>query len=70
VPWDLVSGTTVTREGNVSGLTQVQSASFLTPQVGWVAGTLTRFSAASSRSYQRIVWTGDGGRTWRVLYTS
>lgn len=70
VPWDLVTGTTVTREGNVGGLTQAQSASFLSPQIGWVAGTLTRFSANSSRSYQRIVWTDDGGRTWHVLYTS
>ncbi len=69
VPWGLVTGTTLTREGNVGDLTQAQSASFLSPQLGWVAGTFTRFSARSSRSYRRIVWTDDGGRTWRVLYT-
>jgi Photosynthesis system II assembly factor YCF48 len=70
VPWALVTGTTVTREGNVGGLTQAQSASFLSPQLGWVAGTLTRFNGTSSRSYQRIVWTDNGGRAWHVLYTS
>ena len=70
VPWDLVSGTTLTREGNVGGLTQVQSASFMSPQLGWVAGTFTRLHGTSSHSYQRIVWTDDGGRSWRVLYTS
>ena len=70
VPWGLVTGTTLTREGTVSGLTQPQSASFLSPQLGWVAGTFTRFKGTSSRSYQRIVSTDDGGRTWRVVYVS
>jgi len=70
VPWGLVTGTTLTREGNVAGLTQPQSASFLSPQLGWVAGTFTRFGRTTTRVYQRIVWTGNGGRTWRVLYSS
>jgi photosystem II stability/assembly factor-like uncharacterized protein len=70
VPWGLVTGTTLTREGNVADLTQAQSASFLSSQLGWVAGTLTRFSSTSRRVYQRVVWTDNGGHTWHVLYTS
>lgn len=70
VPWGVVTGTTLTREGNVADLTQAQSASFLSPQLGWVAGTFTRFGRTTTRVYQRIVWTYDGGLSWHVLYSS
>ena len=70
VPWDLVTGTTVIREGNVGGLTQPESASFLSAQLGWVTGIVVRYHGTTSRWYQRIVTTSDGGRSWRVLYTS
>jgi photosystem II stability/assembly factor-like uncharacterized protein len=74
VPWDLVtgSGTSITREGNVGGqLTQAESASFLSAQLGWVVGVMTRNgSSARPLQLQRIVSTSDGGRSWHVLYTS
>jgi Photosynthesis system II assembly factor YCF48/BNR/Asp-box repeat len=70
VPWDLVTGTSVIREGDVSGLTQPESASFLSSQLGWVAGIVVRQHGTTIRWYQRIVTTSDGGRNWRVLFTS
>jgi hypothetical protein len=73
VPWDLVTGagTSIIREGNVAQLTQPESASFLSTQLGWVVGTVTNDqSGASPSPLQSIVRTSDGGRTWQVLYTS
>jgi hypothetical protein len=73
VPWDLVtgSGTSVIREGNVAELTQPESASFLSAQLGWVVGVITQYpSSDSPRQLQCIVRTSDGGQTWQVLYTS
>jgi Photosynthesis system II assembly factor YCF48 len=70
VPWVLVTGTTVIREGDVGGLTQPESASFLSSQLGWVTGIVVRYHGPTSRWYQRIVTTSDGGRSWRVLYAS
>ena len=74
VPWDLVtgSGASITRELAVGGeLTQPESASFLSARLGWVVGIVTRYrGAAAPRQYQRIVGTNDGGRSWRVLYSS
>jgi hypothetical protein len=70
VPWALVTGTTVIREGDVAGLTQPESASFLSSRLGWVTGIVVRHHGTTIRWYQRIVTTGDGGRRWRVLYTS
>ncbi len=69
-PWDLVagSGASLTREGNVGRLNQPEAASFLSPQLGWV---VTGYHATGlPRQYQRIVFTDDAGRTWRVQYTS
>jgi hypothetical protein len=71
-PWDLVpgSGASLTREGNVGGLNQPEAASFLSPELGWVAAIVTELHPPSRpRQYQRIVFTDDAGRTWHVLYT-
>jgi photosystem II stability/assembly factor-like uncharacterized protein len=70
-PWDLATGTALTREGNVRGLSTAQAASFLSTRVGWVVGVMTKFNRGSgnSRQFQRIVFTDDGGRTWHVQYT-
>jgi hypothetical protein len=73
VPWDLVTGagTSIIREPNVAQLTQPESASFLSAQLGWVVGIVTKSpSGASPRQLQLIVRTSDGGRTWQVLYAS
>jgi len=72
-PWDIASdsGSTLTKEGNVGAITQPQAASFLSPEVGWVAGSDTIFATSAngtSKSQQRIVATSDGGRTWTVEY--
>ncbi len=72
-PWDLVtgSGASLTREGNVGGLTDPEAASFLSPQLGWVAGVVTSYSGAGLfHQRQRIVFTDDAGRTWQVQYVS
>ena len=72
-PWALVtnSGARLTREGSVGQLTQAEAASFLSPQLGWVVGIMVHYRGpSSSRQYQRIVRTDDGGRTWLVQYTS
>jgi hypothetical protein len=71
--WDLVtgSGAVLTPKGNVPGLNQPMAASFLSPQLGWVAGVVISLSGAGQvRQQQRIVFTDDGGRTWRVQYAS
>jgi hypothetical protein len=64
-PWDLVSGSgaTLAREGNVAGITAPEAASFLSAQVGWVAGEAAEDSG-TFRSQQRIMATANGGRTW------
>ena len=64
-PWDLVSGAgaTLTKEGNVAGITSPEAASFLSPEVGWVAGA-DLVPAGTARSQQRIMATTNGGRTW------
>jgi hypothetical protein len=70
-PWDLVTGggATLIREGNVGGITGPEAASFLSAQVGWVAGfNLTYRAPNTFRTQQRIVATVDGGRTWHVQY--
>jgi hypothetical protein len=72
-PWDLVtgSGASLAREGNVGGLTDPGAASFVSPQLGWVAGVVSHYNATGiTRQDQRIVVTEDGGRTWRTQYTS
>ena len=61
VPWDIVTGTHLTRKSAIGDLTQPEGASFLSAQTGWVAG------AAGSR--QLIVFTADGGRSWQVQYS-
>ncbi len=62
-PWDLVtgSGTTVTREAAVPGITQPEAASFLSPQTGWIVGV-------AGPAGQRIAYTADGGRSWQTQY--
>ncbi len=70
-PWDLVteSGARLVREGNVGGLTDPEAASFLSPQLGWVAGVVTSYSGTGHFSQRlRIVFTDDAGRTWHVQY--
>lgn len=72
-PWDLAtgSGATLTVKGNVGKINDPKAASFLSAQVGWVAGTAREFtSAGKSREQQRIVATTDGGRTWQLEYAS
>lgn len=66
VPWDLAtdSGQTLVPNRAVGGLTYPSGASFLTPERGWVIGTL-----ATARGYfDRIVRTVDGGRSWQLQY--
>ena len=70
-PWDIAtnSGSTLTKEGNVGSITQPQAASFLSPQVGWVAGNESVFPTSAKgtpKSQERIVATTDGGRTWHL----
>lgn len=60
--WGLVTGVTLTAKGSVPGLTQPEAASFLSPQVGWVAG--------ADGTAGRILATTDGGRSWQVQYHS
>lgn len=72
-PWVLVtsSGASLAREGNIGGLTFPSAASFLCPGLGWMVGTADHYNAtAVTRQDQRIVVTDDGGRTWRIQYTS
>jgi len=69
VLWDLVTGTTVTRDGRVTGIDQPEAASFVSPQRGWVLGVVLRNGPKASLQ-QRIVGTTDGGRTWILLYRS
>lgn len=69
VPWDLATGGTVTREGNVGHLNQPEAASFLSATLGWVVGIVSRpDDTAAPRQYQRIVATDNGGRSWRIQY--
>ena len=58
--WDLISGSTLTRKGTITGITLPEGASFLSPDVGWVSG----MNGAAGR----IVATTNGGRTWQVQY--
>jgi photosystem II stability/assembly factor-like uncharacterized protein len=72
-PWDIAanSGSTLTKQGNVGSITQPQAASFLSPEVGWVAGSESVLPTSASgppKSQERIVATTDGGRTWNVQY--
>jgi hypothetical protein len=70
-PWALAvdSGTRLIREGNVGYITMAEAASFVSSQVGWVAGEETIYQAGgNSRYQQRIVFTGDGGRSWHLQY--
>jgi hypothetical protein len=70
-PWDLVtnSGSTLAKQGNVGGITSAEAASFVSSQVGWVAGTEMIFQNSTTRAQQRIVATTDGGRSWQIQYT-
>ena len=72
-PWDIAtnSGSTLAKKGNVGAITQPQAASFLSPEVGWVAGSDSVFPTSAKgtpKSQERIVATADGGRTWHVQY--
>jgi len=72
-PWDMAtnSGSTLTKKGNVGSITQPQAASFLSTEVGWVAGSESVFptsAAGTPKSQERIVATTDGGRTWHIQY--
>jgi photosystem II stability/assembly factor-like uncharacterized protein len=70
-PWDVAtnSGATLTKEGNVGGITNPQAASFMSPEVGWVTGLYSVFPASGKPRYQeRVVATTDGGRVWQVQW--
>jgi photosystem II stability/assembly factor-like uncharacterized protein len=72
-PWDIAtnSGSTLTKAGNVGAITQPLAASFLSPRVGWVAGSESVFPASAkgtTKTQARIVATTDGGRNWHVEY--
>jgi hypothetical protein len=72
-PWDLATGggAMLSPQGNVGGLTQPTAASFLSPAQGWVTGLEISYrNPGRPRRCVRIVATADGGRTWRVEYTS
>ncbi len=72
-PWDLATaaGATLAAAGNVGYLTEATAASFLGPSTGWVVGEFTNYSNPSKpRSYQRVVYTDDGGRNWQVQYSA
>jgi hypothetical protein len=56
------SGSVLQQESKIGGLGQPTAASFLSPEVGWVAG------AVYPGHENVIVGTGDGGRSWRTLY--
>jgi photosystem II stability/assembly factor-like uncharacterized protein len=70
-PWDVASnsGATLAKEGNVGDINQPQAASFLSPEVGWVAGSTTA-TTTPENAQVRIVATTDGGRTWHVQHSS
>jgi hypothetical protein len=70
-PWELVtgSGASLTREGNVGELNDPEAASFLSPRLGWVVGVVSHIAPGRNTDHQRIVFTDDGGRTWRIQYT-
>jgi len=65
-PWDLATadGATLTREGNIGGISQANGASFLSPSDGWVVGV----ERTSHGATPRIVRTQDGGRSWQVQF--
>jgi len=69
-PWDLVtgSGAVLTPQGDIGGLTDPEAASFLSPQLGWVAGASSY--SGDGRFRQCILFTDDAGRTWQVQYAS
>jgi len=69
-PWDLAtdSGAHLTNEGNVGDITLAEAASFVSSQIGWVAGEQAVYTGQDIRRQQRIVFTDDGGRTWHVQY--
>jgi photosystem II stability/assembly factor-like uncharacterized protein len=68
VPWDLATGDgqQLLREGNVTGINEASSASFLSPSLGWVIGVVIN----GTHPIQRIVRTEDGGRNWQVQYSA
>jgi len=70
VPWDLATrgGSVLHRDGIIGGLTLPHAAAFLTPAVGWVTGIKINFRNHHAR--QRIVSTSNGGRSWRIEYTT
>jgi len=57
-------GAKLIRIGDVEGIQNATSASFLSPSEGWVAGTI--YSGGKWES--QIVHTADGGRTWHSQY--
>jgi hypothetical protein len=71
-PWDLVTGSGAwpTPEANIGGLNEPEAASFVSPRLGWVMGLVISNSGTGVPLHrQRIVFTGNGGRTWQVQYT-
>jgi photosynthesis system II assembly factor YCF48-like protein len=71
-PWDLLtgSGAVISQRGNVGGLTAAAGVSFLSPRLGWVAGTMDDYRNPSRQiQRQRIVMTSDGGASWHTEYS-
>lgn len=75
-PWALAIAagntlTTLKHEGNAGGITQAYGASFVSDSTGWMVGVLTNYSnPVNPRSYPRIVYTANDGRTWQVQYSA
>jgi photosystem II stability/assembly factor-like uncharacterized protein len=71
-PWALVSGSgaSLARSAGLGGLNYPEAASFMSPRLGWVAGTVTRSNSTGVTGYdERILVTYDAGRTWHVQYS-
>jgi photosystem II stability/assembly factor-like uncharacterized protein len=66
-PLDLVTGTRLARQGNVSGMTQPYAAAFVSTTKGWVVGADQTSPGQAGRDV--IEYTANGGRTWTRQYT-
>jgi hypothetical protein len=72
-PWAIATrgGKELLRRGDVGYITVSLGASFVTSRSGWVTGMYIRYgSGGTSSTVYRLVHTSDGGRTWKVEYTS
>jgi photosystem II stability/assembly factor-like uncharacterized protein len=68
VPMDTVTGTSLTKHGDISGMTQAYGAAFVSASQGWVVGTDQ--TSAGQNGPGVIETTADGGATWHQQYTT